>query len=114
MKRLLAWAATCVAIIGAMLVVLVLAFPDDGTRRAAVSAALVALPVQVVGFAVARAMGKDNVIVGWGIGVLLRFGAVLAFAVAAPVLGVPRGAALLSLVAFLFVSTLVEPLFLKP
>lgn len=114
MRRHLGYAGATVAIIGAMLGAIVLAFPDDATRAAALSAALVAVPVQLVGFAIARAMGKENVVVAWGIGVLLRFGALLAFAVVAPVAGVPRGAALLSLVAFLFVSTVIEPLFLRP
>jgi hypothetical protein len=114
LKRYLGFAAASIAIIGVMLGVLWVAFPQDDTRRAIRGAAVIALAVQWVGFAIARALAKENVMVGWGIGVLLRFGAIFAFAFVAPAAGLPLGAALMSLAAFLFVSTLIEPLFLKP
>jgi hypothetical protein len=97
-----------------MLGVMWVVFPQEETRRAIVIAAVIALAVQCLVFAIARVLVKENVMAGWGLGVLLRFGAVIAFGFVAPAVGLPLGAALMSLAAFLFVSTLFEPLFLKP
>jgi hypothetical protein len=58
-------------------------------------------------------VARDNVMAGWGLAVLLRFGVVFAMAFAAPAAGLPLGVTLTSLVVFLFLSTLIEPLFLK-
>ena len=114
MRRFVIFAAACTALIGALLALLVLVFPGDEVRRALITSAAVALVVQLVAFAVARAMAQRNVIAGWGIGVALRFGALGVLAlVAAPGLGLPLTASLLGLAVFLFVSTLIEPLFLK-
>jgi hypothetical protein len=58
-------------------------------------------------------MARRNVMAGWGIGVALRFVALAIFALAVvPRLGLPV-VILLGLATFLFVSTLIEPLFLK-
>jgi hypothetical protein len=113
-KRYLGFAAASIALIGAMLGVMMVVVQQDETRRAVMISAVIALMVQFVGFAIARALAKENVVAGWGLGVLLRFGAVIAFGFVAPAVGLPLGAALMSLVAFLLVSTLIEPLFLKP
>jgi hypothetical protein len=76
---------------------------------------VVAFVVQVAAFLVVREMGRrKNVMAGWGIGIALRFGALVIFAlVAVPRLGLPLSASLLGLATFLFVSTLIEPLFLR-
>ena len=59
-------------------------------------------------------MARENVIAGWGLGVVLRFATVGAWALLGiKALGIPSGPALLSLAGFYFVSTLVEPLFLN-
>ena len=51
-----------------------------------------------------------TILSGWIIGVALRFVTLIAYAfVAVKVLGMPAPAALISLVTFLFISTLVEP-----
>jgi hypothetical protein len=51
---------------------------------------------------------------GWGVGVLLRFVVLAAYAlVGAKALGLPLAPALISLVAFFFVTSLVEPVLLK-
>jgi hypothetical protein len=77
--------------------------------------AVVALAAQLAAFVVARHAAGDNVIAGWGLGVGLRFIVLGVYAfVVVGALGLPESAALLSLVTFLFVSTLVEPPFLKP
>lgn len=114
MKRFLAFAAATGALVLALLLVMHLMFPAEPVRHAIRVSAAIALVVQLLGFAIARAVGKENVVAGWGLAVLLRFGAVFAFAFTARAIGLETGPALMSLVVFLFVSTLIEPLFLKP
>lgn len=114
MRRFVAFAAVTAALILALLLVMHLMFPADETRHAVRVSAAIALLVQLLGFAIARAVARDNVVAGWGLAVLLRFGAVFAFAFSARAIGLETGPALISLVVFLFVSTLIEPLFLKP
>ena len=83
-------------------------------ERAIHASAWLAVGVQVVTFAIARLVARQNVVAGWGLGVLLRFAAVAMWAfLGIKALGIPAGPALLSLVIFYFVSTLVEPLFLN-
>ena len=87
----------------------------DGAAAAAVTAsAWLAFGVQTVTFAIARLVARENVIAGWGLGVVLRFATVAFWAfLGIKALGIPSSPALLSLVTFYFVSTLVEPLFLN-
>ena len=85
----------------------------DERRAIAISAAL-AVGIQVVAYGIVRLMYKRNVIAGWGLGAGLRFVALAVFAlVVAGRLGLPLAPATVGLALFLFVSTLVEPLFLK-
>jgi hypothetical protein len=114
-KRALSFAAACAATIGAAWAIGVLMFTDPAVRRALHIAAAVGFVIQMVAFLVAREMARrGNVIAGWGIGVALRFGALAIFAlVAVPRLGLPLAASLVGLATFLFISTLIEPLFLK-
>lgn len=115
-ERPLGFAAACAAAIAAAWVIGMLLFQDEAVRRALGMTALLAFLVQMVGFAVARAFArKQNVMAGWGIGIALRFAALLLFGlIGVPRLGLPVGASLLALAMFLFVTTLIEPLFLKP
>ena len=115
MKRSLLFTAACAAIIGALWVILVIIFTDTVVRRALAISAAVAFIVQVAAFLVVREFARrKNVMAGWGIGIALRFGALVIFAVVAvPRLGLPLATSLLGLATFLFVSTLIEPLFLK-
>jgi hypothetical protein len=115
MKRSLFFAAACAAAIGTAWVMAVLLFKDTTSRRALGIAAIVAFVVQMVAFGIARAFARrQNVIAGWGIGIALRFVVLLAFGLfAVPAFGLPVASSLLGLAMFLFVSTLIEPLFLK-
>ena len=89
--------------------------PDPELARAVWTSAVLALGVQLLAFAVARPFVATNPIAGWGLGSLIRFAVVMLHAfVGVPALGLQSGPALLSLVGFLFVTMLVEPLFLKP
>lgn len=88
--------------------------PEPDLARAVWSSAVIALGVQLLAFAVARPFVATNPIAGWGLGSLIRFAVVMLHAfVGVKALGLVSGPALLSLVGFLFVTMLVEPLFLK-
>ena len=93
--------------------VLGLVFVGDGDARALMISAAVAFVVQLFGFALARMSARTNVIAGWGVGMLLRLLTLGVYAfLVVPALALPSGTALIALVAYFFVSTLVEPLFL--
>lgn len=115
MKRTFFFAAACAALIAALWALMVVMFTDTTVRRAVAITAALAFMVQMVAFLIAREMARrKNVIAGWGIGIALRFSALVILAlVAVPKLELPLSASLLSLATFLFVSTLIEPLFLK-
>ena len=94
--------------------ILSFAFPSPADRHALVVSAGIAIVVQLVSFTVVRAWAATNVVAGWGLGMLLRFGVLAIYAlVFVKVLALPMSAALVSLAAFFFVSTLFEPVLLK-
>ena len=111
------WALyACVAIVSVALVgwLLTLGFHGPGDAAAIRLSAIVAIVVQLVAFAVTAAIAQRHLIAGWGAGSLLRFLALVVYALlAVKVLGLPPVAALVSLATFLFLSTLIEPLFLR-
>ena len=115
MKRTILFAVTCIAVIAVVWLLAEVLFPNEAGRQALGIAAAVAFVVQVVAFLVAREFAKrQNVMAGWGSGIALRFVVLLRVGlVAVPKLGLPLGSSLLGLAMFLFVSTLIEPLFLK-
>jgi hypothetical protein len=74
----------------------------------------VALVVQVLTLLIGRSFGKDRLLVGWGMGALIRLLVVLVYGFAViPALGLQLAPALLSLVVILFVTTLFEPFLLN-
>lgn len=111
------WAAYAITAVGLIAVVgwlLTLAFPGPRDAAAIRLSAIVAIAVQLVAFAVTKTLARHHVIAGWGAGSLLRFMTLVVYALlAVKVLGVAPVAALVSLATFLFLSTLVEPLFLR-
>lgn len=73
----------------------------------------VAVVVQVLTLVVGRSFGKERLMIGWGMGALIRLLAVLVYGFAiVPALGLPLGTSLISLVVILFVTTLFEPFLL--
>jgi hypothetical protein len=85
-----------------------------GVATAVWTSAAVATVVQIASFALTRATQPGNVVAGWGSGMLLRFLALALYGFfGVRALGLMMGPALLSLAAFLFLTTLVEPAFLK-
>ena len=82
--------------------------------RAVWASAWLAMAVQLVTFSIAKLVARENVMAGWALGAVLRFATLGAWALlGVKALGLLSGPALLSLVIFFFVSTLVEPLFLN-
>jgi hypothetical protein len=82
--------------------------------RAVWISAAIAMCTQWLAFAIARPFVKKNPIAGWGLGSLLRFVVLAVHAlVGVKALGLDSSPALLSLVGFLFITMLVEPLFLR-
>lgn len=102
-------AAVLLIVLGCGLL-LAIPFSSPDERRAIEASGVVALVVQVFGFAIVRAVSTQSFYSGWIIGASLRFVTLIAYGiVAVKLLGMPAPAALVSLVTFLFVSTLVEP-----
>jgi len=114
MSAWLRFAVLSTAVISGLAWLVTLRWSDPMTTRAIWSSAAIASVVQLVGFAVARPLMRENPIAGWGLGSIVRFAAVVIHAVlGVPALRVPSGTALVSLVGFLFVTMLFEPLFLR-
>jgi hypothetical protein len=94
--------------------VLSFVFRGAGDATAIWSSAVVAVAVQLGAFMLSGSIGKGNLMARMGAGALLRFVALVAYALlVAFAIKLPLTAALVSLAVFFFVSTLVEPLLLK-
>jgi hypothetical protein len=88
-----------------------LRFTAPNEHRSIWISAAVAFVVQLATFAIARRSAPRDVMVGWGIGALVRFAVLALYAfVIIEALGLASSAALISLATFLFVSLLVESL----
>jgi hypothetical protein len=104
--------AVLITVIAVVLTKFVWSDPE-GVRAVTISA-WVAAVVQVLTFAVAKLVARQQVMAGWGLGVVLRFAVVAAWAfLGIKALGLAPVPALLSLVIFFFVSTVIEPIFLN-
>ncbi len=107
-------AAQAVIVFGAMVVMQRFVWTEATAADAVRASAWLAFIVQSFTFLIARLVARQNVIAGWGLGVLLRFASVAFWALLGiKALGLVSGPALISLVVFYFLSTLVEPLFLN-
>ena len=114
MKAMVRFAAVGAVIIAVSGGVLALVYGGEPARRAIIASALVAFVVQLLAFAVVKLAAEKNVIAGWGVGAILRFLVFVVYAlVLVRALGLPSSPALISMALFLFLSTLVEPLFLN-
>ena len=104
---------SCLVLI-ALLGAIAFAFAGPAGRQVVVVSAALALAVQTVAFTVARILQRQNLMLGWGLGSVLRLVALVLYAlVVAKLWRAPITPALLSFAAFLFVTTVVEPVFLK-
>jgi hypothetical protein len=109
--KAMAWfGGAVVAIVLVSGLVLAIPFSSSPDRAAIRSSAVVAVIAQVFAFAIARALAGPSFLAGWIAGVAIRFGTVVVYGiVAVKVLSMPAPSALISLVTFLFLSTLAEP-----
>ena len=113
MKAVTLFTAATAGLIGVAWLLLGLGFSTPADGRALRTSAAVALVVQIATFVFARQAGERNLMIGWVLGTVLRVLVLVAYAfLVVPALGLPLSAALMSLVTFLFVSMLVEPLLL--
>ena len=108
------FAGFSLAVIALTAWVMTLIWSSPLETRAIWTSAAVAFSVQVIAFAIVKLSAKTNVMAGWGVGAILRFLVLGVYAlVFVESLGLPSTVALVSLVAFFFLSTLIEPLLLK-
>ncbi|MEX2182116.1 MAG: hypothetical protein WD771_08740 [Gemmatimonadaceae bacterium] len=114
MRQALVFAAVAAAVVLVGGWLATLAFRGPGVAQAVWTSAAIAWSVQIIAFGVARGLLERNPIAGWGLGSLLRFGVLIVYAlVGATALGLALGPALVSLAGFLFVTMLLEPIFLR-
>jgi hypothetical protein len=111
MRAVLLYLLVAALVTAAAAWILVLVYPGTVGQRAVITSAGIALAIQLVAFLVLQLFKGKNVMAGWGLGALLRFGALGLYAMLArSVLGLDMNIALVSLACFLFLSMLVEPL----
>ena len=107
------YVASCIVAI-ALLGAITWGFLGPAAREVLLVSGGLAVAVQAVAFTVARMLQRRNPMLGWGLGSLLRLVVLGLYAiVVAKVWRVPAAPALLSFVGFLFVTTVIEPVFLK-
>jgi hypothetical protein len=113
MKRLAAFAAIAAALTGATAAIMTIVWSTPAEERAIWLSAAIAFVVQLLAFGVASLVRREQALVGWGLGALMRLVTLSVYAlVFVKALGLPATAALVSLATFFFLSTLVEPLLL--
>jgi hypothetical protein len=106
------FAATSAVLIGAAAWVLSLVNAAPAEVHSIRVGAAIAFVVQLFTFAIARLSARTNVIAGWGVGALVRLVTLGVYAlVVVPAVGLTPNAPIYMLV-FLFVTMVVEPLFL--
>lgn len=110
-RAVMLYLVVAVLVIAAAGWVLVLVYPGADGQRAIITSALIALVIQMIAFILLQLFKGKNVIAGWGLGALLRFGGLGVYALfATRALGLDMNTALVSLACFLFLSMLIEPL----
>jgi hypothetical protein len=113
-RALTLYALVSVAIATTAGLLLTMAFSGPGDAAAIRVSAVVVVIVQLVAFGITRHMIPKNMIAGWGTGTLVRFVALVTYAlIVAKLLPLPLAPALVSMAALFFLTTLVEPLLLK-
>jgi hypothetical protein len=114
-KQFAGFIASTIAIVCVGAWIITQAMPGQDISRSVWASAMVVMVVQAAAFAIAWMMRPVNVIAGWGMGMLLRLFSLVLFGMfGVKALGLTLQPALLSMAGFFFVSTLIEPVFLKP
>ncbi|HEU4990847.1 MAG: hypothetical protein KGL93_07905 [Gemmatimonadota bacterium] len=113
MKAFGGFVLAAAGLIGASMGALMLLFPSAADHEALELTAVVAFAVHVAAFAAARMLRRGNLWVAWGVGSVLRLGALVVYAaLVVKVLALPPAPALIGCATFLFLPTLIEPLLL--
>ena len=113
MRGFLLYLAACL-VIAALLGAIAWGFTDRVAHVAMMVSGALAVGVQLVSLSMARMLRARHLLLGWGLGSVLRLAALVVYAlVAARVWQAALAPALLSFVGFVFVMTVVEPIFLK-
>jgi uncharacterized membrane protein len=113
MKRLLAFGGIAAALTAVTAAIMTIVWSTPAEERAIWLSAAIAFVVQMLAFGVASLVRRDQALVGWGLGAIMRLVTLSVYAlVFVKMLGLPATAALVSLATFFFLSTLVEPLLL--
>jgi hypothetical protein len=111
------WTRYVLAIVAVVVIagaLLSLVFRGPGGMLAVWISAAVALVVQLAAFAAGRTIGRGNLVAKMGTGALLRFLALVVYALlTATVLHLSLAPALISIATFFFLTTLVEPLLIR-
>jgi hypothetical protein len=112
--QVLLFAAVSGVAIGLAGVVAGLVYRSDAGRHAIVVSAVLAWVAQALAFAIAWRLRAWNVMAAWTLGMILRLVVLVIYGlVGVRVFAVPAEAALVSMVVFFFLSTLIEPWFLR-
>ena len=114
LRRYVAVVFAVVAVLGALLG---LVFRGPGDAAAITVSAVVALVVQPLASVLGRSVagGGSNITARMGLGALVRLFTLIAYAVVmAAAVRLPITAALVSLAAFYFATSVIEPLLIKP
>ena len=108
------YAVITLALIGVIGWLFTLGFKTPEARQAILVSGVIAFMVQMVAFAIAKQVGKEQIFLGWGIGSLLRLLTLAVYAMlVVKALGLPASPALLSMATFFFVAIIIEPLLLN-
>ena len=103
--------AGLIAVAGA---VYALVYATPAARQAVLVSAVVAFVVQLATFTLARLFAASgNAIAGWGIGAMVCLVTLVIYGFVCRAIGAPTDAALLSMATFLFLTEVIEPLFLS-
>lgn len=114
MRRVGLYAVIAAVLITITALLMTMMFDSALDRRSIMISAVLAFVVQLAAFAAVALASSTNIMAGWGIGVLVRLLVLVAYALLViQAIGLAPVAALISLAAFFFLCTLVEPLVLR-
>ena len=115
MRRFGGFIAITIAVAGLGAWIITRVVPGEDVSRSVWTSAITVVIVQALAFWLVRMMQPANVMAGWGLGMMLRAVALVAFGFfGVKALGLSMEPTLLSMAGFFFVSTVIEPVFLKP
>lgn len=114
MKAGALYAVITLALIAVIGWLFTLGFKTPEARQAILVSGVIAFIVQMIAFAIAKQVGREQIFLGWGLGSLLRLFTLGIYALlVVKALGLPANAALLSMATFFFVAIIIEPLLLN-